>query len=455
MLRVFFCWFRFFCLCRHQLVVHPRAPGDSSITLHIRGLPRVNMMKTTPTGSNASILRSLQMKAAVRKTMVMFVVCLVFGIINWVALGLPLLPTISDTWTKPPASYISRYVVGASSILFQVANFVIYRANQDVGKYAKASWVNKLSLVLSVVSVFALSWIGAVCDSKSSTCRGDNNVHMMFAYTFFIGYNMYMVIESVRAHKQLSCCAKVITTVCVLATLTLKLRVVPSDLDFSNGLLMETNQSIAAGLGNSFVAIFEWIDVLVVVVWTGTYAIHRGQGWSLATVQLDSGATKATRIVAADGTRVLNRVTAFTFATVVALVMTVLLISTFVVEVFITKAVPLPAVFGGNASWPLESALWVSAPGNWFARWALVFSAVFLLSYNSLAVITMRRQLSACLCCLTQFFGSMGALGVALSGCVDEYEESSEHALFMYVLCLACLACLAYVLLAAVQCSTL
>ncbi len=79
---------------------------------------------------SATLLRQERLQPVMCRTVAMFALALIIGIVNWCLLGLPLMPTISGTWTVAPASYVSRYIVGTCCLLFQVANVVIYRSNQ-------------------------------------------------------------------------------------------------------------------------------------------------------------------------------------------------------------------------------------------------------------------------------------------------------------------------------------
>ena len=101
---------------------------------------------------SATVLRYGRLQPVMCRTVAMFALALVVGIVNWLLLGLPLLPTISGTWTVAPASYISRYIVGTCCILFQVANVVIYRANQ-----ARAVWMRACVCVCARVRRVACS----------------------------------------------------------------------------------------------------------------------------------------------------------------------------------------------------------------------------------------------------------------------------------------------------------
>ena len=99
------------------------------------------------------------------------------------------------------------------------------------------------------------------------------------------------------------------------------------------------------------------------------------------------------------------------------------------IGVFVTKEVPLPTIFGGNASWPTQSSLWEAAPGNWLARWTLVLAGSLWMSYNTLALRTLQRQ--SCFSCLGAILGNFGCLAMAFAGCVNAYEDPESHALLM------------------------
>ena len=297
----------------------------------------------------AQVVKQETIRCAVARAAIEFVLALCYGIFGWVIVGNPLLPTISDTWTIPPASYVSRYLVGTGCILFQVANLVVYRANQDTGPHAQASWVNKLCLGLSLLAIFCLSWVGAICDSTKDTCRGDNSVHLAFAYTFFGAYNAYMIILTVRAHKQgvhghtragrFTLLSLWLSVICSLLT---KIRVIPSGWDFSNGLLTNANSSwLAADGSQDIVALIEWTDVMVIILWTTAYVRLRAPNFGLATVTLSDGAGRNGAPITAASTKsltqsitVLNRVSGFTLVMVSSLLLTALLL------------VRLPDVFG-------------------------------------------------------------------------------------------------------------
>jgi hypothetical protein len=398
---------------------------------------------------SAQVLSKTPIKTVICKAAVLFLIAIVCGIVFYLLEGGALLPTISNTWTSPPASYISRYCVGTGCLFFYVGNVVIYRANQDIGPFAQKSCVNKLCLFVSALAIFCLSWVGSICDSSKDTCRGINSVHLAFAIPFFILYNMYMCILTCRlgkkAHHSVKVMKKMKASIILLLALSLisKLRFVPaSNADgFISPFLLDDDSNTSMTMltqltgDNDLVALFEWTDVASIVLWTLIYVSHRAPAFSLATIQLGDGACNGRLPIIADGNiQVLNRISGYTLSIISAVLLFFLLVISFVVEVFVTGDVPMPVVFGGNASWPDESALWVSAPGNWMARWALVAAGTLLMGYNSLISRTLGTSKGAKTTgCISSLVGTVGCCGLALSGCVDQFEDKDEHDYFMSV----------------------
>lgn len=404
--------------------------------------------------TSGTVVKSESLKSVVLKAAVLFFVCLSTGIIFWLVDGNELLPTISDTWTIPPASYISRLFIGIGCLLFQVANVSVFHANNqqaqqgsDTGKCCGTRNMNKFLLMSSVVAIAALSWVGAICDSTKDTCRGDNNVHLTFAYTFFICYNMYMIMEMCLARKRKagnfgSPGAKRALWALVFFSVASKCRTflpVPEAVNATTTESTETGEVVGEyttlGVGNqTIVAIIEWTDVLCILVWTSLYVIKRTPGYRLSTVELWAapGSSRRTFLKTAtnDTVQVVDHISALALGITSVAVFGVLVVSTFFIEIFVTKDVPVPSALGGNASWPKMTALWVSPPGNWLARWSLVFAASLALSFNSL--IHQMPSGGACKWYTTtcEWCGILGWIFVALMGVVDEYENRIANHLF-------------------------
>ena len=107
---------------------------------------------------------------------------IVFSYLTCVAQGEcpapPQLPTISNTWTHPPGSFLSRFVVSAGSLCLGLLQFCLWLPLKQTPK-------TRLYLGLAVLSTMGLSGVGAVCDDDNPQCRGNNTVHTYCAMTFF------------------------------------------------------------------------------------------------------------------------------------------------------------------------------------------------------------------------------------------------------------------------------
>ena len=103
--------------------------------------------------------------------------------------ALPHLPTISNTWTHIPGNFLSRYVVSTLSLGLGIMQLPIWLP--QIGKISHA----KLFMGMGIFAVFCLSWVGAICDDgKNPECRGNNSIHTTCAVTFFVLYNVNMVV---------------------------------------------------------------------------------------------------------------------------------------------------------------------------------------------------------------------------------------------------------------------
>merc|ERR1712166_730090 len=103
--------------------------------------------------------------------------------------ALPRLPTISNTWVDPPGNFLSRFVIGNVCFCFGMLQFILWRPERPNFKHAS------LFMALGIFSVFCLSVVGAICDSASDKeCRGNFTIHILCASTFFVLYNMNMIL---------------------------------------------------------------------------------------------------------------------------------------------------------------------------------------------------------------------------------------------------------------------
>ena len=89
----------------------------------------------------------------------------------------------------PPGNFLSRFVIGNVCFCFGMLQFILWRPERPNFKHAS------LFMALGIFSTFCLSVVGAICDSASDKeCRGNNTIHSTAAVTFFVLYNMNMVL---------------------------------------------------------------------------------------------------------------------------------------------------------------------------------------------------------------------------------------------------------------------
>ena len=158
--------------------------------------------------------------------------------------GDPFLPTISNTWDTHPGTWVSRWVVGNACDMFAVVQVMLYATSTDT-----VGW-RRVSLCLGVAGVFCLSWVGSICDSPNPDCKGNDAIHSTLAVTFFVLYDVKMILvscrERCRTGAALGAAAAALTALRVAAPL-------------------------AAGVERTHLwalAAFEWGNVALMCAWT-------------------------------------------------------------------------------------------------------------------------------------------------------------------------------------------
>ena len=83
---------------------------------------------------------------------------------------LPQLPTVSDTWTHPPGSFVSREAVSVMALFLGLLQYVLWLPEQQAFPFAR------VCMRVGMFSAFCLSWVGACVDMWShrvpQPCRG-------------------------------------------------------------------------------------------------------------------------------------------------------------------------------------------------------------------------------------------------------------------------------------------
>lgn len=306
------------------------------------------------------------------------------------------LPTISNTWEAHPGSYLSRWVVSLVCLCLELAILTAYHQAKTTSMQhpAGVAW-------LAGVGVFCLSWVGAICDSKDPSCRGNDAIHTPLAVTFFILFNMYLVIMTVNVTKKKT----KLVTLASLATLC-------QAYFLANHAHLSRPGVFTSLGGDTVIAIIEWSDVLIVLAWFTVYVYEVLPGYRVGFVAVSDSEPKGAAPVT---------VLSFFSATSLTLAATVLCLLTSLSTWYIgvkTKVVDPHTL-------PVISDLWWSPPGNWIARWGVVLGSTLIYTHEINVYFTDKAQKNESF--LLVLLGVFGAFGLSVVGCVDEKENIDIH----------------------------
>ena len=248
--------------------------------------------------------------------------------------GDPFLPTISNTWDHAPGTYISRWVLGNACVLFYAIQIMLYYTSKDT-----LGW-RGLALGLGIGAVFCLSWVGAICDSTNPDCRGDDRVHSIFAVTFFVLYDVMMIIVSARERSRL-------LAVAVASAASTAARVAP--------LLVP-----CLATRDWYLAVFEWANVALVCGWSVAQVRTNcgGAGWYLGS-RAGAPANIAWGLSGAACSKICC----------------VLYVGTLAASAVLGLALGYLPIKRGVLFF--ISDMWTTPPGNWLSRWAIILGTHF------------------------------------------------------------------------------
>ena len=300
-----------------------------------------------------------------------------------------------------PGSYVSRWVVGVGCDMMAICQLVIFWINESAASRTgvrSRPWLShKFLLGQSVLAIFCLSWVGAICDSTVDTCRGNNSLHTTFAVTFFALYDLYMLTLHIQNSAGRN---HWIRNLCLAATLASKLRWIPA---------------VSLAVGDNALAIVEWTDVSIILAWTVHYIIAS----PLGTV-LNYGEAYITEPPETANLGVLSSINARVLTNVTVVIMIGTLVTTLIAGIrngVVTKE-----------RVPWISDLWVYPPGNWISRWAVVqgcHAAVWVHVaawqagwYNESGFKKYIGPL---------FLPLISIFGLSVVGCVNEDEDHTIH----------------------------
>ena len=310
---------------------------------------------------------------------------------------LPKLPTISNTWDNPPGNFLSRYVVSHVALAMALAQVSIWAPLAAT----KKCW--KLFRGLAVFSIALFSVVGAVCDDDTDPqCMGFNALHVTCAVSFLILYNLNMAeVSCKKKTSKKRCCARCGPTVdtCLLVLTALsflaKLRFVPHAAELFGD---ETP-----------IAIVEWTDVILIIVWTVSIMWFFRRGYA---VQL-----RYDQPAAPSDDAILVKVSA---RTLIAVVLTMFFGTLAICTGFAFEQGRVP-----KGSWPYISDTFVHKPGNWISRWALVLGGTFSQMLQvTLYFLEGTTSLSAKAMCALSV---VAILGLAIVGVCNESENRALH----------------------------
>eukprot|EP00756_Hemistasia_phaeocysticola_P012621 Hpha_TRINITY_DN15219_c1_g10::TRINITY_DN15219_c1_g10_i1::g.65410::m.65410 len=308
------------------------------------------------------------------------------------------LPSISATWVYPPENYVSRWVVGVMSIFMGLVQYALFRF--DLGGLTHG-W-NKTLLYMGFIACVALSWVGAICDSGTTSCRGNGTVHGVMAGIFFVLYNLMMIIITI--YKPDPAASELAMAV---GSILAKVR-----FSATAGSAIEAQ---VGGAWNDWIgALIEWIDVLLIALWTMTYVARRGKEYRYGIVD---------RNTSNQDTPTPLDFWSMKFTTTITIV-------------WLAGALLVPAFFFKlQGRWPQGgipyiSDTWVYPPGNWISRWACVGGTTVAAFAHVCAYYvekdsgdkgrTVQSGFMTILAIIALFGGSV-------VGCVDESENGTIH----------------------------
>ena len=253
----------------------------------------------------------------------------------------------------PAGNFVSRFVVGNVSLSFGLLQFVIWLPESMVH--------SKALMVAGMFATFCLSVVGAVCDSAGDKeCRGNDSIHSTAAVTFFVLYNMNMIILTVRRRSPTLLCTLLLSLLCKLRFVT---HAAPSMVPQDQTILAIIEWCVRHALVMCLLKYrmpdkVVWLphrsDVFLIIIWTVCFAwTQRGAAYTVALHTKSCGE---------------ESLLFFASSTAIMAVGAVLYVGTLLISLyFIYHQHRVPA-----GSLPFISDMWVYPPGNWISRWAVV-----------------------------------------------------------------------------------
>lgn len=340
------------------------------------------------------------------------------------------LPTLSTTWDYAPGNFISRQAIGVGCVGLYQIQYIISFGDKDradaagvtAHKTAANDW-NKVLLFAALFAVLCLSIVGAVCSSEASPeCRGNSKIHYAAAITFFVVYDIYMVVLLAASKSPRTGARHVFHWVCVCVSILSKMR-------FLVGFESHLPVFLAAAMNSSSfpgLALFEWCDVGVIISFTASYTAEVGGQYGVALVRTGTGTVNSDvtndklceplvkaspsckPVWSTDGNKTLEIALRYAFGTLSGC-----LIVSIVFDYIAHDRVPF------------ISDTFVFPPGNYISRWAGILGTTYLTMFHVLLHHVHKKSMGPLLA--NVLFGLSFIAGLALSMVMVVSETEDRH----------------------------
>jgi len=296
-------------------------------------------------------LISLSMKAYTVCTVSLFFGCIILTtIIYWAEGGSKVLPVISNIWTTPPSSYISRWMIGNGSDMYAFMTLALYFIEKAIGGNIVYP---KFILVLALTGVFLLSVAGAICDNDKPTCLGNSAIHDFCTVGFFVLYDLSILLTYYNRRKRAGKSRWGFAMIMCLQSFALTLVTIILRL-----LLVNENEAVGSTL-MAVVGYTNWSIVLVLTIHC-IFTAHGVSNYGLGFLHTSGNSASD---VSDTGVSVVWSVSAYEISLVCASLYLGTLAISCVAGLIVGYLPKIKGVF-----WFI-SDMWVNIPGNWFSRW--------------------------------------------------------------------------------------
>ena len=275
------------------------------------------------------------------------------------------LPSISEMFDYFPGNVFSRLLLSQISLLLGLSQVIFWNGftfdydGTKVG-FARKN-VDRIFLVFGVLACLGLSIVGAVCDNERNVqCKGNKTLHSWAGGFFFFCYNVNILVLSARSSETVSkygkkiMCRGFLLFLAIFITIT-KLRLIPQ---------VAAAVSSGFGEGTSLISLFEWIDIVLQMLWTAIFYVTQRTNFELQLMQHTKLHEKS-----------INKMTLACFSvTFLYNFIAVIIASTIIIsEIFAFKI---------KNSVTYLSDTFINPPGNMISRWGIPLASTLSIAVH-------------------------------------------------------------------------